>query len=116
MATDAVYTDYMPEQTLTGMDKATYFRKKSDIHRHVAVINGHKVKLFQQQIKPGYNRISYTLTSLKPDRINYVTLPLLNYGNNHASHGITAKQTSRGTTMIAFIPKSDKQVVTIYLH
>lgn len=39
-------------------------------------------------------------------------LPLLNYGNNH---GITTKQTGRGTTMIAFIPKSDKQVVTIYL-
>lgn len=115
IATNAVYTDYMPSQTLAGMDPVANFRKKSDIHSHIAVVNGRKVKLHSNQIKPGYNQISYQLTGLNAQRVNHVTLPLLNYGNNHANRSIKTEQTNRGTTIIIFHPRTNKAEVTIYL-
>ena len=115
-ATDAVYTDYMPQQTFSAVNGVANFRNKTDIHRHIAYVNGHRVKLRNGQIKPGYNRLTYRLTGLKPNRLNHVTLPLLNYGNNQSEHGIITKQTKRGTTSIFFKPERNTQTVTIYLN
>lgn len=115
-ATEAVYTDYMPYQTLQGINKAANFRKASDIHRHIALINGKKIRLSNRQIHPEYDRISYRLTNLIPNKKNQVTLPLLNYGKNYSKDGIKVQQSSKGTTTIIFVPSQPQQHITIYLR
>lgn len=115
-ATEAVYTDYMPYQTLHGINKAANFRKASDIHRHIALINGKRIRLSNRQIHPEYDRISYRLTNLIPNKKNQVTLPLLNYGKNYSKDGIKVQQSSKGTTTIIFVPSQPQQHITIYLR
>lgn len=115
LATNAVYTDYMPVQMLKGYDRLKVDRMALPIHQHIAKINGRKVKLKDSQIRPGYNKITYSLI-LQKNKLNKIELPLLNYGRNYSTaSGTKVYQTSQGTTLVEIKPSYKLSNVTIYV-
>ncbi|MBD5805681.1 hypothetical protein [Limosilactobacillus walteri] len=116
IATNAVYTDYMPEKTMNGLDRTKAFRSHLSVHRHIAVINGRRVKLKDSNIKSKYNLIQYKLTGLKKNEKNKVILPVLNYGRNYSSKGNIVKVSSEGETEVKFVPTNDSQTINVYLR
>ncbi len=115
VATDAVYTDYMPTATLKDLDYTKVFHSKQNVHKHIATVNGQQVKLPQKSIISKYNVIQYKLTNLKRGRTNKVILPVLNYGKNYSTHGVRTQVSARGETEVTFVAKSSTQVIKVYV-
>lgn len=115
VSTSAVYTDYMPTETLKGMDHAKVFRSELDVHKHIANVNGCQVKLPQKSIVPKYNAIQYRVTGLEKGKTSRVVLPVLNYGENHSTHGIKTQVSARGETVVTFVPKGSTQLIEVYV-
>ena len=115
IATNAVYTDYMPSGALNGMNKSKVFRSRLNIHKHVANVNGKNIQLSEKNIVPKYNSIQYRLNGLKKGKVNKIILPVLNYGENHSVSGIKVKPSTNGETVITFVPKRSTQVIDIYV-
>lgn len=115
IATNAVYTDYMPSSALNGMNKSKVFRSRLNIHKHVANVNGKNIQLSEKNIVPKYNSIQYKFNGLKKGKVNKIILPVLNYGENHSVSGIKVKPSANGETVITFVPKRSTQVIDIYV-
>lgn len=112
VASNAVYTDYMPASAMKGMDRAKTFRSQMDVHKHIAVVNGKKVIIPSSNIKSGYNYIEYKLNKLNPNKEMTIILPILNYGENTTSVG-NISVGSNGETVVKLKPRSSNQTIIV---